>query len=84
MSKYYVVSGEIRVIISAPHINNHEDAACEAMLQYLQEGVSCAPLIIVSERGFDFHSHGSEEDKVFATNDILIKSGFIFEEEDEF
>jgi hypothetical protein len=53
------------------------------MLTNLQEGVTAAPLIIVSERGFDFHNHGQDEDIVFATNDILVKAGFIFDEGDD-
>ncbi len=80
MSKYYVLSGEIKTVVSAPHIENHEQAACEAVLSCMTEGVSAAPLIIVSERGFDLHEHGDNEDVVFATQDILKKAGFLFEE----
>ena len=83
MGKYYVTSGEVQAVISAPHVKNAEDAACEAMLEYLQEGVNCAPLIVVSERGFSYFEHESAEDRVFHTNDILEKAGFIFEDEND-
>jgi hypothetical protein len=80
--KYYVISGEIRTVIAAPHINSCEEAACEAMLKGMTEGVSASPMIVVSERGFELYTHGPTEDICFATQDILKKAGFKFEEDD--
>lgn len=82
MGKYYVRSGQVRAVISAPHIQSPEDAACEAMLTYLQEGVNVAPKIAVSQRGFDLFNHDINEDVIFDTEEILVKSGFIFEDDE--
>lgn len=81
--KCYVQSGEIKAMVGGPHIEDEETAACEVMLKHMTEGKSAAPLIIVSQRGFEFQNHGPEEDTVFATQDILKKAGFIFEEGNE-
>jgi hypothetical protein len=80
MGKFYCISGNLQKILSAPHIESYEDAACEAILIGGKEGVSLAPLIIVSELGFDLHSHPADSDKVFATNLLLKKTGLLNDE----
>jgi hypothetical protein len=77
MNKYYVVSGKLNVVLSGRHISCARQAACEALLMY--HNCSLAPLIIVSERGTDFHNHDPTEDVVLATVDILKEAG-LYEE----
>ena len=84
MGKYYVQSGQLQVVIAGPHIENPKSAACEALLQYLPHGIVLAPLILISERGFDwFNHHTKEDDFVFATVDILKLAGML-EDENEY
>ena len=73
--KYYVTSNELKVIIAGPHIKDAEEAACEAFLSRYRPGINISPLIIVSQRGFDYCNHENDEDKVFDTCDILTKVG---------
>ena len=80
MGKFYIISGSLQTILSAPHISTYEDAACEAILLDVNSGVSLAPLMIVSELGFSLHSHPADSDKVFATNLLLKKTGLLNDE----
>jgi hypothetical protein len=79
MGKYYVLSGQVRRIIAAPHITDSKTAAIEACLQHSNGLVigDLAPLIIVSERGFDFNIHEQSEDTIFSTVDILTEAGLL-------
>jgi hypothetical protein len=79
MGKFYVISGEIKAVISAPHIEDAEQAACEVLLTCINEHISPAPILIVSQRGFDLHEHSPSEDVVFATNLLLKKTGLLCE-----
>ena len=79
MAKYYIQTGAIQAILAAPWIENAEDAACEALLMYAQR-LMPAPLIIVSERGFECNKHEPNEDSFFATVDLLKKTGLLEEE----
>ena len=76
MGKYYIQTGQIKVVLSAPWIENAEEAACEALLQYACT-LTPAPLIIVSERGFECNLHEHNEDSFFATVDLLKKTGLL-------
>jgi len=85
LGKFYVLSGEIKTIISAPHIKTAQQAACEAMLINTRTNFAeaCpAPLIAVSEKGFDLTDHQQGDDFFFATVDILKKAGFNINGED--
>jgi hypothetical protein len=75
--KFYVVSNELKMVIGAPHIMSQEDAACEAVLLTSGKGLCLAPLIVVSERGFDYFTHEIEEDRILVTHEILKKAGLI-------
>ena len=75
MAKYYVLSGKLQCVIGASHIACPRQAACEAILMYREKDIS--PLIVISERGFDLHSHNESEDVVLATVDILKEAGLI-------
>lgn len=77
MAKYYVVSGELQLVLAAPHIGCPRSAACEAILMNKEKNL--APIIMVNERGFDLHSHNNNEDVVLATVDILKDCGLIGE-----
>jgi len=77
MAKYYVQTGMIRVVMAGPHLENAEDAACEALLQYVGKGLDPAPIILVSERGFECNLHEHIEDSFFSTVDLLIKTGLL-------
>jgi hypothetical protein len=66
MAKYYVTSGEMEVVIAGPHIESAKDAACEAILSF--RNYELAPLIVVSEQGFDLSYH--KQDVVFSTVEI--------------
>ena len=79
--KFYVRSQDFEVVVGGPHIENAEQAACEAFLHKYKDGTKVSPLTIVSERGFDYTTHEHEEDTVFDTCDILKKAGFTFEDE---
>ena len=78
--KFYVQSGQMKVVIAGSHINSSEDAACEALLTYVPKGMVIAPLMIVSERGFDFNAHETAEDNVFSTRDMLKLAGMLEDE----
>ena len=78
--KYYVKSNNFEVVVGGEHIESAEDAACEAFLHYYKDNTVISPLIIVSERGFEYCNHEHIEDKVFDTCKILEKAGFEFEE----
>ena len=76
--KFYVMSGNINVAVAGEHIRVPRDAAREAMLSHFKDGVSIAPVIVVSERGTDVFEHELEEDMYFNTEEILIEAGFEF------
>lgn len=78
--KFYVQSGQMQVVIAGPHIESPEDAACEALLKYIPLGAIVAPLMLISERGFDFNEHDITEDGVFATAEMLQKAGMLEDE----
>lgn len=82
MNKYYVLSGMLRMVISAPYINTPEEAAVEACITYINKhgGIFLAPVIMVSERGFDLMEHDHNEDEAFAMIDILGKTGLLNDE----
>lgn len=82
MNKYYVLSGMLKMVISAPHIKTREDAAVEACIIHINKhgGVFLAPIIMVSERGFDLMKHDQNEDEAFAMIDILAKTGLLNDE----
>ena len=73
--KYYVRSHNLRVVICAKHIKTPEDAACEVFLLKYNENTIVSPLIIVSERGFDYDEHEHYEDVVLRTDVIMHKAG---------
>jgi hypothetical protein len=77
MSKYYIISGELEAVIAGPHISCPRQAAIEAVLTFKNK--SLAPLMIISERGFDVFGHDEAQDIVLATVDILKESGMIGE-----
>jgi hypothetical protein len=79
--KFYVSSHDFQIVVAGPHVASAEEAAIEAFLMHYKEGITISPLIIVSERGFEYFEHEHYEDKVFDTCDILKKAGFIFEDE---
>lgn len=79
--KFYVRSQDFAVVIGGPHIENAEQAACEAFLHKYKERTKVSPNTIVSERGFNYTAHEHYEDKVFDTEEILRKAGFKFEDE---
>jgi ubiquinone biosynthesis protein Coq4 len=81
MAKYYVVCHDIRTVISGPHIESPEEAAIEALLNGAKHGARLAPVMIVSEKGFDLNSHGENEDQIYATDKIMQAAGFDFGEE---
>lgn len=66
MAKYYVTSGELYVTIAGSHIETPKDAACEAILSFRNREL--APLIVVSEEGFNLSQH--KQDVVFSTIEI--------------
>lgn len=73
MGKYYVVSGEMEVVIAGPHVETARQAACEALLSFREPKL--APLIVVSERGFQLFEHKDGTDQVFSTVDISKEAG---------
>jgi hypothetical protein len=77
MSKFYIQSGELQTVIAGEHIETAEQAACEALL--ITKTNEIAPLIVVSERGFDLVDHQQGDDTFFATVDILKKTGLLCE-----
>jgi hypothetical protein len=79
--KFYVRSKDLKVVIGGNHIKSHREAAKEALLQFFTSHISIAPLIIVSEKGFDYHAHNEEEDSVFDTMTILREAGFTIEDD---
>ena len=82
--KFYIQTGQLKVIIAAPHIETPEDAACEALLTYVPKGAVIAPLMLVSERGHEFNTHDMTEDCVLATVDILKRAGMLEDETHEY
>lgn len=77
--KYYVKSNEFEFVVAGPHVTTARQAAIEAFLTHYDKQF-LSPLIIVSERGFEYHSHDYTEDKVFDTCEILKEAGFTFED----
>lgn len=77
--KYYVQSGSYKSVIAGPHIESPEDAATESLINSAFTGKTqrLSYSVIVSVRGFDFHSHELEEDYTFKTEDILKKAGLL-------
>jgi hypothetical protein len=73
--KYYVSSGNLRVVICNDKINNHLDAAINVLLLYLDEFYYIDKDIVVSEIGFSKHN----EDKVFDTASVIRKAGIELE-----
>ena len=72
MPKYYVQSGNMRLVISRENIDN----ACAAMVS---EWLTCdtyklGEIILISEQGFDVHS----EDIIIGTRDLLNGLGIEF------
>lgn len=73
MAKYYVVSGELEVVIAGPHVVSPKDAACEAIMMFREK--TLAPLIVVSEIGFNLFNHKDAQDSVFSTVEIAKDCG---------
>ena len=78
--KYYVKSYKFEVVVAGPHIDTPENAVCEAFLKYYDADKPLSPLVIVSERGFEYINHEHSEDNVFDTCEILKKAGFTIED----
>lgn len=78
MGKYYIWSGNLKVVMAGPHVSNAREAAKEAVLEHGGTHTKLCNQIMVSERGFDW---GHEKDDVFFdTEDILQEAGFFFED----
>ena len=81
MAKYYVISGRCRIVIAGQHIENSQNAACEAICIYLKthKPKNLSYITIVSEKGFHLFEHEIDrvEDDVFETKQILKKAGLI-------
>ena len=66
-------------VVCGPHIESPMDAAVEAFLRHYKNQ-KLSPLVVVSERGFDYHDHHHTEDVVLDTNFVLQKAGFQIDE----
>lgn len=75
MGKYYVSTGNLRVVIARDDIDSMLKAAMEACLEKYDSNTIADRDIKVSEVGFGDH----ESDRVFDTAMILKKAGFLFE-----
>ena len=75
MGKYYVVSGELEIVLAGEHLESARQAACEAVLMFRDKQL--APLIVVSERGLDLFTHKDNTDQVFSTIDIAKEEGIL-------
>lgn len=75
MGKWYVSSGNLRVVIARKDIDTPLGAATEACLQSYNAKTKADVDIRVSERGFDKH----DDDIIFDTASVLRKAGFTFE-----
>lgn len=72
MAKYYVSSGNLKVIISRKDIKTAMQAATEACLSHYNDKTRAEPYIYVSEQGFTQRS----TDSMFDTLAVMKKAGF--------
>lgn len=76
--KFYVRSFEFELVVSGAHIESPMDAACEAFLTVFSKPhrrCQLSPITLVSERGFDYHTHNHAEDVVLDTSEVFLKAG---------
>lgn len=75
MKKFYVMSGELKVVIGGPHIGCARQAACEALLMFREHRL--APIMVISQRGFDVNEHEDNEDVFLDTEEIACEAGLL-------
>lgn len=73
--KYYVSSGNMKVVVSAEHLHSPLDAAREVCLTHYGSDTKAESIIRVNETGFE----PKDTDIKFDTEYVLKEAGFTYE-----